>query len=185
MYNVGNTSIDYCSDLMSYSVAQISQKQHNIALLDLPICIPLNEDEENALQSGGCVLSAPTYQRMVKDGEKFHASCYMKQGERSNDSFVKLTSGEYAVLRRIIPPTPDSSFVRALVRHVNVQRNAVLTHPSGENAFHIRACSPNFYGTLRVIDCADIKHKVMKIDLGLSNEGIMYVADMLKNYEKD
>jgi len=89
------------------------------------------------------------------------------------------------VVKRILVPPPRSDNVYALVMTVNVERHPIAAHSSGANALHIRVCAPNAFGSLKVIDCAVIVHKVIKIDVGSGDKGIMYMADMPKFYEED
>ena len=89
LFKVSESAIEYCSQIMSYALSNEVCQRNDITLLDLPVNIPLTEEEAGAIRNSGHLPTSFTYERMIKGGVKYHASCYRKQGIKCNDSFVK------------------------------------------------------------------------------------------------
>ncbi|KAG8174155.1 hypothetical protein JTE90_022567 [Oedothorax gibbosus] len=142
MYNVSDEALSYCSDLMSYPLSKGSKKINSVTLMDFPICIPLNAEELEAFNNAGLPVTSSCYERILKDGIKYHAGCYRRQGQKSNDSVIKLSNGNYAYAERFVYYDNSCQDIHVLARHINIARGVnVVSHPCAAKADHIKVCA--------------------------------------------
>lgn len=93
----------YSTDLLCYRIVKNVHKVNSITILGVNHkFLILTEEERHAFIEAGLRPTNCTYERMIKDNVKYHAKCYTRQGEKSNDSIVRLSCGGYAVIERIL-----------------------------------------------------------------------------------
>lgn len=120
-----------------------------------------------------------TYERMIKDGTKYHASCYRRKGAKSDDMAVILISGTYGIIKRIILIERQ---VFLLVHHINIENNKFLVkHICGAKSPHIKICSAIIYGQYSLENV----NMVYKKAIFINTEKADYVTEFPNMFETD
>lgn len=184
-YNVKEDVLSYCLDLMCYRIVKEAYKVNSITVFGAHKYVPLSDEERQAFRDSEYEPISTTYERMIKDSIKYHAKCYARQGAKSNDSVVKLTSGKYAIIKRIVMLTDKHTHHKSvfiLTCNLNIECNDVIVaHQYGAKALHIKVCSPLPYGEYKLYNANDIHAKSILMTVGNRT----YVTDFPNRYEKD
>jgi hypothetical protein len=185
LYNASDRILNYCSDLNSFARSKVSECCENITLLGLAKCFPFSAEEENAILSSGQILSRLSFQKMIMRSIRFDATCYKRQGKKTNNTVVRLITGEFGVVWRIFPPTRDDKpTVFVLLREINIEENEVvcISNDPAATAQHIKICSLIVYGNLKIVKATDIADKAIFMEC----EGHrVYVTTFPNTIEKD
>lgn len=184
-YNIKEDVFFYCSDLMCYRIVKEACKVNSITVFGARKYVPLSDEERQAFRDSGYEPINTTYKRMTKDSIKYHAKCYARQGAKSNDSVIRLTSGKYAIIKRIVMLTDKDThkkYVFILTCNLNIERNDVIVaHQCDAKALHIKVCSPLPYCEYELYNANDIHAKSILMTVGNRT----YVTDFPNRYEKD
>lgn len=179
VYGARESIISFCSYLLTCRIVTIASKISGVTLLNNPISITLTKEEENAFFEAGIKVTNLTYERMIKDGIKYHARCYRRKGTKSDDTIVILTTGAYGIIKRILLVGIQ---VFVLVHFINIENNEfIVKHICGAKSPHIKICSPIVYGHHSVENVNTIDRKAIFIN----TEGADYVTEFPNVFETD
>lgn len=185
LYRVGEETLSFCQDLLCYRSSQIATNFNGVVVLGGALPVPLQNEEQAALQRAGHEVTSETYERMIIDGVLYHARCYRRKGKKSDSSAIKLTCGSYGVINRILHPPnrdqDDNAKPLVLVRKINVDNESVTSHTAGAKASHIKQCSLIVFGDFEVTTTENILCQVILMNCFERS----FIAEFPNRYEKD
>ncbi|KAK3925612.1 Bifunctional protein Aas [Frankliniella fusca] len=186
MYNVRDRVLQYCEQLLCYRSCAVATKCDGVTLLGKASPVPFQDGELEALEDSEHVVTNMSYERMMINRINYHARCYRRKGERSDNSIVKLKCGSYAVIYRIIDPEKYRGIgvprPLLLLKKINVERDPAVSHrQSGAKARHIITCSMIVYGDYFVATTDDVACCVILMSCPQRS----FIAEFPNMYEKD
>lgn len=152
-YNVSDLTREYCSTIIKYYLHKNVTKLANVTLLGREVEILLNTEETDAFIEKGIKVSNMCYERMIKDGVKYHSRCYAKQGTKTIDYIVKLNDNSYASIQRIFVSylNKETPAIFVLLSKIMLESTEILaSHPLGAKASHIKLCSFYMFGNVTI-----------------------------------
>lgn len=187
MYYINQTTLDYCQEILCYRYAKEMQEYNSVKILGNPIFLRLAPDELLTFRNSGHHVTSCSFQRMLIDNVMYHAGVYRRKGVKSETSVVRLQSGQFSKIERIIDPAhfrgSGEPQVLLMLRNINVlPRNQFVTHLSGARAEHIWKCSPVMYGDLSIVTADLIKEIAILIEC---TDDSKYISVYPNMYEQD
>ena len=185
MYHVGESTLSFCDDLLCYRSTQSARTFETVTVLGSSRPVPFQDGEEYALRISDHRITTSSYERMIINRIIYHARCYRRKGKKSDSSVIKLNCGSYGAIHRIIDPAnyngPGEPKPIVLLRKINIENEAVASHPAGAKATHIKQCSLIVYGDYIVITTDNIVGSAILMNCIDRS----YVASFPNMYEKD
>jgi mRNA-degrading endonuclease RelE of RelBE toxin-antitoxin system len=183
LYHLKDSILEFCEELLCYRTSQAATKVGTVTVIGTQVEAILKNYEAEAFRRAGKEICKFSYQRFLKKGVMYHARCYSRRGEKSDDSVIRLHSGRYGVIYRILIEQDGirQKAIKVLVRLLNIERNRYITAYGQAKAQHIKCCSAVLFGDMTFVDAEDIATKAIILNCGDDS----FITDFPNFFEKD
>lgn len=174
-YNISSKVQKFCENILTYSRNVHSLCVNGVTMLGFEKLHCLSDHERHLLTASGYLadVSVITYDRAIFKQKAFASKDYTRP-QKSNDTCVQLSCGQYGVIELIIyilRPQPECIIFFSPIR----------TCPGYEVADHMLTCAGNTFKEKIVLPFS----RVLKKCIFFSVEGKKFVASRPNEFERD